>query len=63
MWKILKQMGIPYYLICLWQNLYAGQEAIVELDMEQRTGSKLGKDYVKAEYCHPGDLTYMQGTS
>jgi len=56
-------MGIPYYLICLWQNLYAGQEAIVELDMEQRTGSKLGKDYVKAEYCHPGDLTYMQGTS
>ena len=63
LWKILKEMGIPYHLICLWQNLYAGQEAIVELDMEQWTGSKLGKDYVKAVYCHPGDLTYMQGTS
>ena len=35
----------------------------LELDMEQRTGSKLGKEYVKAVYCHPAYLTYMQGTS
>ena len=35
----------------------------LELDMEQRTGSKLGKDYVKAVYCHPAYLTYMQSTS
>ena len=35
----------------------------LELDMEQRTGSKLGKEYVKAVYCHPAHLTYMQGTS
>ena len=35
----------------------------LELDMEQWTGSKLGKDYVKAVYCHPAYLTYMQNTS
>ena len=32
----------------------------VEPDMEERTGSKLGKEYVKAVYCHPVYLTYMQ---
>ena len=31
----------------------------LELDMEQLTGSKLGKEYVKVVYCHPADLTYM----
>ena len=35
----------------------------LELDMEQWTGSKLGKEYVKAVYCHPAYLTYMQGIS
>ena len=35
----------------------------LELDMEQQTGSKSGKQYVKAVYCHPAYLTYMQGTS
>ena len=35
----------------------------LELDMEQWTGSKLGKEYVKAVYCHPVYLTYMQNTS
>ena len=35
----------------------------LELHMEQRTGSKLGKEYVKAVYCHPAYLTYMQSTS
>ena len=38
--KILKEMGIPDHLTCLLRNLYAGQEAIVEQDMEQQTGSK-----------------------
>ena len=32
----------------------------LELDMEQQTGSKLGKEYIKAVYCHPAYLTYMQ---
>ena len=35
----------------------------LELDMEQWTGSKLGKEYVKAVYCHPVYLTYVQSTS
>ena len=35
----------------------------LELDMEQQTGSNLGKEYVKAIYCHPAYLTYMQSTS
>ena len=52
LWKILKEMGIPDHLTCLLRNLYAGQEATVKLDMEPQTGSKLGKEYVKAVYCH-----------
>ena len=35
----------------------------LEPDMEQQTGSKLEKQYVKAVYCHPAYLTYMQSTS
>ena len=35
----------------------------LELDMEQQTGSKLEKEYVKVVYCHPAYLTYMQSTS
>ena len=35
----------------------------LQLDMEQQTGSKLGKGYIKATYCHPAYLTYMQSTS
>ena len=35
----------------------------LELDMEQQTGSKLGKEYIKAVYCHPACLTYMQSTA
>ena len=43
LWKILQEMGIPDHLTGLLRNLYAGQEA-TELDMEQQTGSKSGKD-------------------
>ena len=75
LWKILKEMGIPEHLTCLLRNLSARSiqatrsiQAIVkkqqlELDMEQQTGSKLGKEYVKAVYCYPAYLTYMQSTS
>ena len=55
-------MGTPDHLTCLLRNLYAGQEA-TELDMEQQTGSKSGKEYVKAVYYYPAYLTYMQSTS
>ena len=56
LWRILKETGISDYLTCLLRNLYAGQEQ----DMEQQTGSELGKEYVKAVYYHPAYLTYMQ---
>ena len=62
-WKILKEMGIPDRLTCLLRNLYAGQEATVRTGHEQQTGSKEEKEYVKAVYCHPAYLTYMQSTS
>ena len=63
MWKILKEVGIPGHLIYLLRNVYADQEATVKLDMKQQTNSKSGKEYVKAVYCHPAYLTYMQSTS
>ena len=63
LWTIFQEMGIPYHLTCLLRNLYAGQESTVRTRREQRTGSKLGKEYVKAAYCHPAYLTYMQSTS
>ena len=63
LWKILNEMEIPDHFTCLLKNLYAGQEATVELDIEQWTGSKLGKEYVKAIYCHPAYLTSIQSSS
>ena len=62
LWKVLKEMGIPDHLTCFLRNMYTGQAA-TELDMEQQTGSKSGKEYVKAVYCHPADLTSMKSTS
>ena len=64
-WKILKEMGISDHLTCLLRNLYSDQDKKQQLepDMEQQTGSTLGKEYVKTVYCHPAYLTYMQSTS
>ena len=61
LWKILKEMRIPDHLTCFLKNLYAGQDATVRHG--QQTRSKLGKEYVKAVYCHPAYLTSMQSTS
>ena len=61
LWKILQEMGMPDHMTCLLRNLYAGQEATVRTG--QQTGSKSGKEYVKAVNCHPAYLTYMQSTS
>ena len=52
----------PDHITCLLKNLYVGQEE-TEPAMEQKTGSKLQKEYIKAIYCHPAYLTYMQSTS
>ena len=59
LWKVPQEMGIPDQLTCLLQNLYQVKKQQLELDMEQWTGSKLGKEYIKAVYCHPAYLTYM----
>ena len=59
LWKILQEMRLPDHLTCLLRNLCAGQEATVRTDMEQQTGSKLGKEYDKAVHCHPDYLIYM----
>ena len=61
-WGKVFKRGIPNHLTCLLRNLCAGQEA-AEPDMEQWTGSKLGKECVKAVYCHPAYLTSVQSTS
>ena len=63
LWTILKEMRIPDHLICLLRNLYAGQEATVRTRHGKQTGSKKEKEYIKAVYCHPAYLTYVQSTS
>ena len=63
LWKILKEMGIPDHLTCLLRNCMQVRKQQLELDMEQQTGSKLGKQYIKAVCCHPAYLTYMQSIS
>ena len=62
-WKIVKDMGIPDHLICLCETYMQIKKPQLEPDMEQWTGSKLGKEYDKAVYCHPAYLTSMQSTS
>ena len=46
-----------------WEIRMQVKKQQLELDMEQRTGSKLGKEYIKAVYCHPAYLTFTQSTS
>ena len=46
-----------------WEIYMQVRNQQLELDMEQQTGSKLGKEYIKAVYCHLAHLTYMQSTS
>ena len=46
-----------------WETYMQVKKQQLELDREQQTGSKSGKEYVKAVYCHPAYLTYMQSTS
>ena len=63
LWKILKEMGIPDHLTCLLRNYMQVKKQQLELGMEHQTGSRKEKEYVKAAYCHPAYLTYMQSTS
>ena len=63
LWKILKEMGIADPWPASWEICMQVKKQQLELDMEQQTDSKLGKEYVKAVYCHLVYLTYMQSTS
>jgi len=56
-------MGKSDHFTFLLRNLYAVKKQQLELKMKQQIGSKLGKEYAKAVYCHPAYLTYMQSTS
>ena len=63
-WKNFQETGMPDNLTCLLRKLYVSQEKQqLETNMEQWAGSKAGKEYLKAVYCHPAYLTYMQSTS
>ena len=56
-------MGMPDHLTCLLRNLYAGQEATVRTGHGTTDWFQIEKEYVKAVYCQPAYLTYMQNTS
>ena len=63
LWKILKEMGTPDHLTCPLRNLYADHEATVRTGHGTIDWFQIGMGYVKAVYCHPAYLTYMQSTS
>ena len=63
LWKIVKEMGKSDHLTSSWEICMQVRKQQLELDIEQQAGSKSGKEYVKAVYCHCAYLTYMQSTS
>ena len=63
LWKILKEMGIPEHLTCLFRNLYAGQEATVRTGHGTTDWFQIGKGVCQGYNCHPAYLASMQSTS
>ena len=63
LWKILKEMWIQTTLSASWETWMQVKKQQLEPDMEQWTGSKLQKEYVRVTRCHPAYLTFMQNTS
>ena len=61
--KFLKRLEYQTTWPASWEICMQVKKQQLEQDMEQQTGSKLGKEYVKAVYCHPAHLTNMQSTS
>ena len=61
--KFLKKWEYQTTWPASWEICMQVRKQQLELDMEQQTVSKSGKEYVKAVYCHPAHLTYMQSTS
>ena len=62
LWKILKEMGTPDHPVT-WETGMQDKKQQLEPNMKQQIGSKLGKEYDKAVYCHPAYLNSMQNTS
>ena len=63
LWEILKELRIADHLTCLLRNVYADEEATVRIGHGTTDWFHIGNEYVKAVYCHPAYLTYMQSTS
>ena len=63
LWKILQQMGIPDHLAFLLRILYEVQEETIRTRLGTMDWFQIGKECVKAVYCHPAYLTCMQSTS
>ena len=63
LWKILKEMAVQTTRPASWEICMQVKKQQLELDREQQTGSKSGKWYVMAAYCHLAYLTYMHSTS
>ena len=63
LWKILTRWEYQATLPAFWEIYMEVKKQQLELDVEQQIGSKLGKEYVKAVYCPPVYLTYMQSIS
>ena len=63
LWKILQEMRIQPTWPASWETCMQVKKQLLELNLEQQTGSKLGKEYIKAVYCHPAYWSYMQNTS
>ena len=61
--KLLEWWDYQTTLLASWETCMQVKKQQLELDMEQWTSSKLGKEYVKAVYCYPANLTWMQSTS
>ena len=59
LWEILKEMEYQTTWSASWETYMQVRKQQLELDMEQQTDSKSGKEYVKTVYCHPPYLTYM----
>ena len=62
LWKILKRMEHQTTLPASCETCIQVKKQWLEPDVQQQTGSKLGEEYIKAVYCHPAYLTYMQST-
>ena len=63
LWKILQEMGVPDHFAASWETCMSVKKQQLESYMEQLIGSKMEKEYIKTEHCHPAYLTYMQKNS